>query len=191
VRKFLPLYLLIYLTLPLIVKASGDPFVEEVKVVHGETVNLSFRVSSVFNKELMEAIDSSIATSFTYLVKVHRQRAFFPDKKLKVIKYNHTVKYDSLKKEYVVTMGRSDVGLGSDIIVRTADVEEMKRLMVTTEGLEFTPDEPFKSGSKYSVLVKAEIDVLHLPLSFILDYMLFFIKLGDVETDWYRYEFTY
>lgn len=169
---------------------AQEAFIEDLRVVHGDNVNLAFAVKGAFTDDITEAINSGIPTSFTYIVKLYKKRSFLPDDYIQTLKFNHTVKFDNLRKEYVITLHRGAFGV-NDIVLKTEDFEEMKKIMITANDLNFVPKKSFESGYTYRILVKAELDVVNLPLAVILDYMLFFIKLWDFETDWYEYNFTY
>ncbi len=164
--------------------------IEDVRVNHNTSVDVSFTVKGALTEEIMEAISSGIPTSFTYVVKLYRQKDFFPDKQIQTLRFNHSVKYDNLKNVYVITLDRSIFG-SEDIEIVVQDIEEMKKQMITVDNVSFIPKEKFKSGYTYRLLVKAELDVINLPLAAILDYVLFFVKLWDFETKWYEYKFTY
>ena len=189
------IYLSLFITFFILFSYSESAFAEEaivenVRVVHGDSVSLTFSINGAFTDDITQAINSGIPTSFTYLVKLYKVRAFFPDKQIKTFKFNHTVKYDNLKKEYIVTLDRKALGQ-EDVTLRVTDIEEMKKHMTSVEKISFIPNKPFESGYAYRLLVKAELDVVNLPLAVILDYMLFFVKLWDFETNWYEYKFTY
>lgn len=164
--------------------------IEDLRVTHGASVDVAFTVNGALTEEIMQAINSGIPTSFTYIVKLYRSRTFLPDKHIKTYRFNHTVKYDNLQKTYNLILNRRAFGY-SNIELKVADVEEMKALMVNVDKVSFIPEEAFMSGYTYRLAVKAELDVVKLPLALVLDYVLFFVKLWDFETDWYEYRFTY
>jgi hypothetical protein len=46
-----------------------------------------------------------------------------------------------------------------------------------------------EKGQQYQLRTKAEVGKQTLP--FYLHYVLFFVSLGDIETDWYTIDFIY
>jgi hypothetical protein len=60
--------------------------------------------------------------------------------------------------------------------------------MVTGDEIEIKPSPHLTEGVVYKLGLKAELDTIKLP--FFLDYILFFVKLWDFETDWYSHSFS-
>ncbi len=162
---------------------SSDARIDGVEVVRGNDLKVSFEVKNAFTKEIEEAIHSGIPTSFTFFIELYRKRSLWFDEPLGRWRFSHTVKYDSLKEEYEVSLdekGRTGI--------RTSDFEEVKRLMTEETNFTVRPTVPFVKGNQYILKIKAELDTIDLP--FFLDYLLFFVKFWDFETDWYVYRFT-
>lgn len=153
--------------------------VDKLFVGKNPMLNLSFVIRDAFKPEIEEGIKSGIPTTFTFFVELHRERRFWPDKSVQKWTFNHTVKYDNLKKEYEVTLGELDE------VIMTKDFEEMKRLMVTGDAIELKTGKPLRAGSRHTLRIMAELDTIKLP--FLLRHMLFFVKFWDFETDWYTF----
>lgn len=162
--------------------SSGEPRITGVKVETSSPLRVSFAVADAFNSDIEEAIKSGIPTSFTYLVDLGRPSLLWFDEGLGSWEFRHTVKYDTLREEYTVVM--DEVGRQG---VKTKDFDEMKRLMTTVGDVEFMPSRPLVTGEKYRLRVKAELKTTRFP--FLLDYMFFFVKLWDFETDWHSHDF--
>lgn len=161
---------------------AAEASIADVKVERLDGLRLSFMVKDAFTKDIEEAIKSGIQTSFTYKVKFYRIRAFWLDANIGSWTFNHTVKYDSLKEEYEITLGESGK------VIKTKDFFVMKRYMAEAKDVTLTPIPTLDPASTYSVRVKAELDKVHLP--YYLDYIVFFVKLWDFETRWYTHEIT-
>ncbi len=161
---------------------SNDARVDEVKVDWNPAVKVSFLVKDAFTKDIEEAITSGVPTSFTFIVEFNRRRALWFDEHMGKWEFKHTVKYDSLKEDYVVSLDEAEK------VIRTKDFNEMKKLMVTGDSIVISPAEPLKAGKEYECRIKAELQTIKLP--FLLDYALFFVKFWDFETSWYTYRFT-
>jgi hypothetical protein len=155
---------------------------EEVRVFYSPDLRVSFVVKGAFKEGIVEAINSGIPTSFTFIVKLQRKKKLWFDEHAGTWKFKHTVKYDALKEEYEVTL---DENRGT---FKTKDLNEMKTLMVTGDNIAISPSWHLKKGSVYRLALKAELDTIKLP--FFLDYILFFVKLWDFETDWYTHTFV-
>ncbi|MCK5235976.1 MAG: DUF4390 domain-containing protein, partial [Deltaproteobacteria bacterium] len=128
-----------------------------------------------------EAINSGMPTIFTFKVKMYGVKRFWPDDKIGTWRFNHTVKYDSLLEEYTVTLQESGE------IIKTKDFNEMKKLMSTVSDMNISPMPKLVAGKSYRIKVKAELDPVKLP--FHLDYLMFFVKLWDFETEWFDHGF--
>jgi len=156
--------------------------IDDVKVEYGSQLKASFIVRDAFKKGMEEAIQSGIPTSFTFIVGLHRRKRMWFDEHIGAWKFRHTVKYDILKEEYQVAIEERN------LVEKTKDLEEVKRLMVTCSDVIISPLPALRNGDTYKLMIKAELDTVDLP--FILNYMLFFVKLWDFETGWYVYNLT-
>ncbi len=156
---------------------AEDARMDGVRVDYDSELRLSFVVKDAFTQDIEEAIKSGIPTTFTFIVKLHRVRNLWPDKHVGTWEFGHTVKYDTLKEEYELTLEESGR------VLTTKDAGEMKRLMVTGLDAALQPKPQLSSGQSYELRLMAELDPVELP--FLLDYMLFFVKLWDFETDWH------
>jgi len=179
------IFFLIFLTLFAWPCSAGatEAVIENVDVSLNPPVKVSFRVKDAFTEEIEEAIRSGMPTSFTYFVRLDRVRALWPDETIGEVSFKHTVKYDTLKEEYEVSL---DERGGAP--VRTGKADEMKSLMTTCTDVQVTPGAPLKAGEDYELMIKAELRAVDPP--FLLKYMLFFMDIWDLETDWHTYRFT-
>ncbi len=150
--------------------------------VSRDPVKASFSVNGAFTKEIEEAVKSGMPTTFNFIVELSRVSSILPDDLLVRREFQHTVKYDSLKDEYEMTLEETGEK------VRTKDFAEMKRLMSTVQSLSLAGASRITAGSKYEIRIMAELDPVELPM--VLNYMLFFVKFWDFETDWYVYTLT-
>ena len=181
-RSITCLFLLITLLLP-VAAFGGVAEIGSVTVDFNEGIKSSFTVNNAFTPEIEEAIKSGVPTSFNFFVEVNRDHGiFWFDERFSSLQFVHTVKYDTLKQEYSVMLEEQ----GSKVI-RTADIAEMKRLMSEVDSVVLLVTAAMNMGEKYDLRVKAELSSVKLPFS--LDYLLFFVKLWDFETDWYYHSF--
>jgi hypothetical protein len=106
------------------------------------------------------------------------------DEKIAETTVHHTIKYNNLKKEFVVSKSWEDSSS-----VTTQSFEEAKKLMSKIEGLTIVSLDNLTKGSIYTIKARAELEKLTLPLY--LHYILFFASLWDFKTDWQYVDFTY
>jgi len=146
---------------------------------------LYFRVQGCFTKDLQQAILNGIPTTFTFLTSLDQVRNFWKDKNLASLGVRHTVKYNNLKNEFVITRSEHS---DKPVIVNT--LSEAKRIMAEVENLTIAKLKSLERNHRYQVRVKAELSKITLP--FYLHYVFrFFLFLWDFETDWYTTDFIY
>jgi hypothetical protein len=163
---------------------------EEARIKNISVINswdhciLSFSVTGCFTEEMKKAIDNGIDTTFTFYIELYEIREFWWDKQVADLSVSHLIKYDSLKKIYMVTLSEK-----GDKVFYVEDFIKAKKLMSEIRGLGITRLHNLQKGKRYQVRMMAELDKITLP--FYLDYVLFFLSLWDFETDWYKVDFTY
>lgn len=146
---------------------------------------LYFTVENCFTEEVDQTILSGVPTVFTFHTSLARVRNFWKDDTLASLEVRHTLKFNSLKNEFVVT--RSEVG-GSPIVVDS--LSEAKELMAEVKNLKLAKLKSLERSHRYQVRLKAELNRITLPLY--LHYVLrFFLTFWDVETQWYATDFVY
>lgn len=148
--------------------------------VSKDPLKVSFVVKDSFTKDIEEAVRSGMPTAFNFIVELNRLRSVWTDELIVRREFKHTVRYDSLKEEYEITLDETGEKL------KTRDFADMKRIMASATAV--LNGKPLTPGEEYEVRVMAELDPVELPM--LLDYMLFFVKLWDFETDWYAYKLT-
>lgn len=168
---------LLFLAAPAL--ASENARIDDVTVARNP-LTVSFVVKGAFTKDIEEAVKSGIPTAFNFIVELERVSVWF-DEAIFIREFKHTVRYDSLKEEYEVTLDETNEK------VRVKDFGEMKALM-TSVTLPFNGTAELVPGADYEIRAMAELDPVELPA--LLNYMLFFVKFWDFETDWYVYRLT-
>jgi len=141
-------------------------------------------VKGAFTDDMEKAIFSGVPTTFSFLIVLKRDRSLWMDEKIVEINVHHTIKYNNLKKEFVVSKSWE-----ASNSVKTQSFEEAKKLMSKIEGLTVVSLNSLIKGSSYRIKAKAELSKLTLPLY--LHYILFFASLWDFKTDWQHVDFIY
>jgi len=131
-----------------------------------------------FSRTTEEDIQNGIPKDlFYYLLLKRRQPLWFDEEMIsKTIKY--TVKYDLLKKQYLVTR-RINGTIQQEVL---EDFMAMKRLISTINNVKIADVHVLNDKDTYYISVKAEMKATKLPLY--LDYFLFFIPILEVDTPW-------
>ncbi len=165
---------------------SGDARITDVVVKNtGDGIVLHFRVEGCFTEDLQQAILNGIPTAFKFLASLDRVRGFWGDKELASLEITHTVKYNNLKNEFVIT--RSD---HPECPLVVDSLSEAKKIMAEVDNLRIADLKTLERNHRYQVAIKAELSKITLP--FYLHYVFrFFLFLWDFETDWYTIDFMY
>ena len=141
-------------------------------------------VEGAFREKMENAISSGVPAAFSFFVNLYRVRGFWLDKELAELKIQHTIKYDNLKNEYIVTRSYD---AEQQRVIKSFD--EAKKLMAEIDSLKVIDLSQLEKGTRYQIRTKAQLSKLTLP--FYLHYVLFFVSLWDFETDWYTIDFIY
>ncbi len=141
-------------------------------------------VEGAFTDDMVSAIHSGVPAAFSFFVKLYRARSMWFDKRLADLTLTHTIKYNSLKREYTVWRSWDS---GSPVVVRSFDTA--KQLMTEIDSLKVVPLTALQKGQQYQIQAKAKLNRVTLP--YYLHHVLFFLSLWDFETDWYTIDFIY
>ena len=149
-----------------------------------EDLLVFFDIQGCFTPEMEEAILNGIPTTFTIIIRLYKTRTLWFDGSISSLILEHTIKYDSLKNEFLVTRSEDH---HNELVFK--EFEKAKKAMAEISNIEVVPLKELQRKSKYQLRVKAELEKVRLPLY--LHYVLFFVTLWDFETDWYTVDFTY
>jgi hypothetical protein len=141
-------------------------------------------VEGAFREKMETAVLSGVTTTFSFFVTLYQVNNLWIDEKIADLKVTHTIKYNNLKKEFIVK--RSWEG---DKSLVTQSFNEAQKLMADVDSLKIVSLNRLVKGKVYQIRAKAELSKLTLPLY--LHYILFFLQLWDFETDWYAIDFIY
>jgi hypothetical protein len=141
-------------------------------------------VEGAFRDQTVNAIISGVPASFSFFIKLYQKRSMWFDKTIADIEISNSIKYNNLKKEFVVERSWENGR------IRTAQsLQEAQKLMSDVDGLKIIQLNKLEKGKQYQVKAKAKLSKLTLP--FYLHYVFFFVSLWDFETDWYTIDFIY
>lgn len=191
IRALLRNTLLLVVAAALILQPTGPVRAarfEEMRISNlGDDLVVYLKVRGAFRDEMKEAVMSGVKTTFFFLITLRKVRNFFPDETIANITLTHTLKYHSLRNEFVVRRSWEEDETGEGEVVKT--FEEARRRMSEIDNIALIPLNMLKSGERYQLRAKAEMGKVTLP--FYLHYVLFFVSMWDFETDWYTVDFTY
>ena len=141
-------------------------------------------VDGAFTEKMETAVSSGVPATFSFFVNLYQTRSFWYDREIVDLKITHAIKYDNLKKEYIIHRSWDD---NPPKIVKSFTAA--KKLMIEIDSLKVVPLSLLEKGKRYQIRTKAQLSKLTLP--FYLHYVLIFVSLWDFETDWYTIDFIY
>lgn len=145
---------------------------------------IHLKLEGSFHEKIKRQILDGTAASFAFIIRLAQVHDLWFDQKIADMRVVHTIKYDNVKKEFIVR--RSWKNNEAEI---TTSFEEAQQWMNQIDSLKIIPLNRMERGTQYQLLAKAEVSKKNLPLK--LHYILFFISFWDEETDWYIIDFTY
>lgn len=166
-------------------EAEEQAVIENIKLANTRDDLLTyFDVKLAFTDKINEAILNGVPTTFSFYTSLYKTDGSWFDKKVSSVEFKSTVKYNSLKKEFIVSRPWKN-----DADIATGSFEEAKALMTEIDNLKIIGLDELVKGDKYQLRIKAELDKVTLP--FYLHNVLFFLSFWDFETNWYVINFTY
>ena len=145
---------------------------------------LYLNLEGAFNEKVKKAILSGVPATFFFLAKLNRVRNIWVDSSIADIKVTHSIRYDNLKKEFIVKRSWRD----NEPEV-TKSFSEAQSWMTEVNSLKIIPLSKLEKGQQYQLRTKAEVSKQTLPLY--LHYVLFFVSFWDIKTDWYTIDFIF
>jgi hypothetical protein len=136
------------------------------------------------HKELERALHSGIPMQFTFFIELYRTRDNWPDEELITMEFNHTLKYDTLKENYQLEIEEQ-----KNRKFTYKNLEKAMEVMNDINGLKVIELTKLLPDNSYELRMKAELFKKTLPMN--LHYLIPFISMWDLETDWFTIEFTY
>jgi hypothetical protein len=181
-KKLSCLILICYTIYPCNTFAQGATLTNLIVTNTRDDLLVYMAVEGAFTEKMQKAILSGVPTTFSFFLQLYRVRNFWTDQEIVEINVTHTIKYNNLKKEFVITRSWEN---NQSII--TKSFIEARRLLSEIDSLKVVPLSRLEKGSQYQIRAKAQLSKLTLP--FYLHYVLFFVSLWDFETDWYTIDF--
>ncbi len=178
-RKLVPLIFLFFLThffSPSPLYAQNAVITDMRVTVDKSNVLLWARVTNCFKGDIEDAILAGVPTTFTFTVHLYKEFSWLPDKKLKSVKINHTIKYDNIKKTFSVSVDNQKTW------ETFGDFEKAKRRVSDISAWPLVDDVALKKTDSYYVRMRVKLDEIRLPLH--LEYLFFFVSTWEFETDW-------
>jgi hypothetical protein len=148
-----------------------------------ENLTLSFKLENAFPAQMKEVILNGTPITFTFFIVLRKIKDFWLDRKIVDIKIDHLLKYNVLKKEFVIKRSWE-----IDEVSITKSFVEAQHLMDVISSLKILPFNWLENGSRYQIAIKAELSKASQPLN--LRSVMFFSPSWGFESDWYILDFN-
>jgi hypothetical protein len=159
--------------------AIADENISDLSVtIQNKDIMVSARLIGAFSNTIEEDIKNGIPKDLFYYVLLKRRQNNWIDEELLQVTIKYTIKYDILKKQYIVT-SREGTKNSQRVI---ENYQEMADLITRVNNVKLTETDIFNSNESYYVSVKAEMKATAIPLH--LDYFFFFIPFLELDTPW-------
>lgn len=145
---------------------------------------LFLKVEGAFTDRIKQAVLNGIPTTFSFYIRVEKVHTLWSDTTIAEIRVTNFIKYDPLKKLFVVKRSWED-----NRALTTQSFNEARKWMSEIQSLPVIPVNRLEKGVRYEVRARAELKKVKLP--FYLNHILFFTSLWDFETAWQNVEFIY
>lgn len=135
-------------------------------------------------EKLEEALHSGIPMQFTFVIELIHIRKNWTNEELASLEFVHTLKYDTLKEQYQLQLTEQ-----RNRSLTFTNLAEAMKIMNEINGLKVIALAKLTPDSSYKLRMRALLYEKTLPMN--LHYVIPFISLGNIETEWHNIEFNY
>ncbi|MDY0131990.1 MAG: DUF4390 domain-containing protein [Desulforegulaceae bacterium] len=136
---------------------------------------ISFSTENAFSKSITNLIQSGTPVTFSFDIKVEKQRRFFPNKTIYKKEIIHKIKYSSLTKTFFIIKPY----ISEEPYVINSKTRVKSEMTTITD---FEVELPLKSKGNHLVYARARLQEVILP--FYMHKVFFFLSAWDFKTDW-------
>lgn len=163
---------------------AKDAVIKDIVVTNSSADLLLFlRVVDVFSPEIVEGIMNGLDATFNFDIRLVLVREGLPDKEVDRLQLARTMRYDSLKKEYQLSLSASSPQ------ITTGSLAKAEALLTELNGVKVAPLGSLQPDRQYVVSVRSKLVRKNLP--FFVNYLIPFSGFWDVDTGWARVRFRY
>ena len=149
-----------------------------VTVVTNTEIRVSAELIRWMNPGLQKKIKRGIPKDLFYTILLKKRIPFWLDEEIHSETIRHTIKYDVLKRQYLITTGVGEKH--SEVVIES--YQKMIDLISKINNVKMTLSKRLRKRHIYYVSAKAEVKTSRLP--FFLEYILFFIPVLELDTPW-------
>ena len=185
--SFLLILFLLIVRIPSAVAAEKkEPYFANVILTTSENSVLLFGVlQSAFPEEMIQGLHSGIPIQYSFFVEVYRKRKYWSDEQVASIRFQHTLRYDTLKEMYKVELEEGNET--KSITCQT--LAEAQKAMNEFNGINVIKLAALIPDASYTLQVRSELYKKNLPMG--PHHVIPFVSWWDIETNWYSLDFNY
>ena len=125
---------------------SDQATIEDVIITNtAEDLIVYCTVRGAFNAEMYRAVLNGVLTTFTFNFELYQKKSFMFDKKLSAVILNRSIKYNTLKNEFIIKM---DEDKNEPIVMK--EFFKAKKLLTEVNGIKIANLKPI--GKKSGIL---------------------------------------
>jgi hypothetical protein len=164
-----------------------DTYIRNIFVTNSPThLQLQFQLYNSFSAKMKEAIQTGIPTVFEFHIELYQNRAAWNDQRLTALIISRTIKYDTLKQEYILTEGTNVNGTSTEVM---SSLDEAMEFMNNVKISSFYPMWKLERNKSYYFRIKARSEGIAPPGY--MHYILFFMNWMNFDTEWMVERFYY
>ncbi len=135
-------------------------------------------------KEMKEVLHSGLPLNFTFYVELYKIQGSWSDEQIIAYSFKHSMKFDTLKEMYQVTLEE-----GNNKTVSLKNLSDAEKRINDVNGVKVVSLDQLIPDSRYKLKIKAKLFQKTLPLG--LQSIFPFLSWGTIETNWRNIEFIY
>ena len=164
---------------------AGDALIRDIVVTNSSTDLLLFlKVDNLFSPEIIDGVESGLDATLKFEIRINLVRTGWPDKEIYNNRIEHSLGYDTLKREYRLTLVENGPEQSTYDNLKKAEL-----LMTELNGVKLLPLHSMQPDRQYVLKVRAIMSQTALP-SYV-HYLIPFANLWNVKTNWYTVRFRY
>ncbi|HPD56214.1 MAG TPA: DUF4390 domain-containing protein [Smithellaceae bacterium] len=179
---FVALCILVFFTSCAGNKNITAPQIADFIITNNEAnVLLYARLVNGFKDDIVSEIMAGVPKEYILQIRVYEERPYIWSKKIKSSKIRRTIKYDNLKKTFIVS------GADKPEPAEFSDLYSAQNAMADFNGIIVIPIIDLQRNKNYYLKTMVTIDKVRLPLR--LERLFFFVSFWDYATAWYKQKF--
>ena len=167
-------------------QAANEPIsITELTAVTTEQDILLFAtVQNDIKDKMVESLQSGINVYYSFFLEVSKINPDWPDELISSSSFNHSIDYDTLRDDYLVTLEEKN-----NKVIRIPSLFDAQKVLERINGVAVISMTQLIPGQNYQIRIRAELTQKTLPLG--VHKILPLITGKDIKTKWQYLDFSY